>query len=488
MKTGRPPKGSGLVERLEASPGAKERAKVIIGTLQEELTVREACEQLGISEARFHQLRDRFLLGGMKGLEPRLGGRPRQGDPEAELRQMELEERITQLEKELKAAELRAQIALVMPHLLKEPGRSEKKDGPEKKGEGDGQEPKRRAEAAVRQRAVVFVQENGVTLPEGGSLLHLSAATLREWQRQEKRGALGPNLLGRPGYGCSRRTIRDIRDLFWEVGPEVSVEYLRERMWWVPRAIIERVIRACKREFKRGQLARLQMLWWEKAGRSWSCDWTDPEAPIDGAERKVFVLRDLASGKNLQSLPSSRQSALLATRILEHQFIIHGAPLVVKTDGGPEFKAVEFTELLKQYGVAHLMSPGHYPPYNGAIEAGIGSLKTHTWYEAARKGRVGYWTCDDVEAGRLKANETSRPWGPGGPSPDLMWMARNMVSDQERMTFNEVLAEKRAVYAKLIDKDGLTAKAIERLAIAKSLEKCGYLVITRRRVSLGVSS
>jgi transposase len=133
MKTGRPPKGGGLVERLDASPEAKERAKVVIGTLREELTVREACEQLGVSEARFHQLRDRFLLEGVKGLEPRLGGRPRQGDPEAEQRQLEFEERIAQLEKELKAAELRAQIALVMPHLLKEPGQAGKKAGPEKK-------------------------------------------------------------------------------------------------------------------------------------------------------------------------------------------------------------------------------------------------------------------------------------------------------------------------------------------------------------------
>jgi len=93
--------------------------------------------------------------------------------------------------------------------------------------------------------------------------------------------------------------------------------------------------------------------------------------------------------------------------------------------------ADQFKELLASYNVIHLMSPSYYPPYNGAIEAGIGSLKTHAFHVAAKKGRRGHWTCDDVQAGRLIANETSRPWGPKGPSPDQMWKNRNPISDEE---------------------------------------------------------
>jgi transposase InsO family protein len=248
------------------------------------------------------------------------------------------------------------------------------------------------------------------------------------------------------------------------------------------------VIRASKREFLRGRLARMQMLWWKEPGRAWTCDWTDPDAPIDGREGTVFAVRDLASGRNLQSLPALAQSGHLATRVLEHQFLRHGAPLLLKTDGGSEFKVEEIAALLARYGVTHLVSPGHYPQYNGAIEAGIGSLKTHTWYEAARRGRLGWWTCDDVEAGRLKANETSRPWGRGGPSPDEKWRSRRAIIAEERAAFQQVLAEKRAQYAKLIDRDGLTSREVERLAITRTLQACGYLVITRRGVSPRVSS
>jgi hypothetical protein len=132
MKTGRPPKGSGLVERMDGSEEAKRRAKAIISAMTEELTVREACEQLGVSEPRFFQLRDRFLMEGITGLEPRLGGRPRKEPPE-DAPMKALEARIARLELELKAAHLREEIALVLPRLSRGAEPLKKKGGKGKK-------------------------------------------------------------------------------------------------------------------------------------------------------------------------------------------------------------------------------------------------------------------------------------------------------------------------------------------------------------------
>lgn len=120
MKRGRPPKGSGLVDRVEGSDAARERARVILEVLGGDLAVAEACHKLGIGEARFHQLRERFLEEGVKGLEPRFGGRPAKVEREGQAQVRELEERVAQLEKELKAAEIKTRIALVMPHLIKD--------------------------------------------------------------------------------------------------------------------------------------------------------------------------------------------------------------------------------------------------------------------------------------------------------------------------------------------------------------------------------
>lgn len=119
MRTGRPSKGDELVERMDASEEAKMRARAILGNLRGELTIQAACKELGIGEPRFHQLRERFLAEGVKGLEPRPGGRPKKPEPERRVR--DLEERVRALEQELKASEIRTQIALVMPNLLKDP-------------------------------------------------------------------------------------------------------------------------------------------------------------------------------------------------------------------------------------------------------------------------------------------------------------------------------------------------------------------------------
>ena len=63
---------------------------------------------------------------------------------------------------------------------------------------------------------------------------------------------------------------------------------------------------------------------------------------------------------------------------------LHGPPLVVKSDNGSVFGAPAMETLLHDFGVLHLFSPPGTPSYNGAIEAGIGSLKARSEAHAAR--------------------------------------------------------------------------------------------------------
>jgi len=351
-----------------------------------------------------------------------------------------------------------------------------------------GQRPRREAENSVRYEVAEFAGEMaayGMATAQSCRLMYVAEPTLRSWMRKYEANELEPMNLGRPGYDCDSVTLRDIRGLAWMVGPQVSVAYITEQIDWVPRVVVEEVVRACKREMKRGRLSTLRTLEWNQAGRIWAIDWTDP-AVIDNRYKKVLVVRDLASGNILLSLPAEAQSAKLAKDALEYLFILHGAPLVLKSDNGSEFIEHDFENFLRDYGVVHLLSPAYYPQYNGAIEAGIGSLKTHTWYEAARHNRVGYWTCDDVEAGRLKANETSRPNGPRGPSPDRMWLNRTQIDVDEWDRFREVLSQEHAKMEKTADQSERDRKAEERQAITRALVKCGYVKITRRAVTTGI--
>lgn len=121
MGRGRPPLGPKLVEGLVGPDQTKERARVILQTVAGECTVEEACRRLGVQESQFHALRRQALQALMEGLSPRPRGRP-PSEPEG------LAERVAQLQEEnrrmrldLQLAQVRSEVALVMPHLLDRP-------------------------------------------------------------------------------------------------------------------------------------------------------------------------------------------------------------------------------------------------------------------------------------------------------------------------------------------------------------------------------
>ena len=106
-----------------------------------------------------------------------------------------------------------------------------------------------------------------------------------------------------------------------------------------------------------------------------------------------------------------------------------------------------------------------------------------------RRGHNGHWTADDVEAGRLKANETSRPWGWRGPSPDRKWAGRTEIGCDEWHLFRDTLAAERKRWI-VADrkKDRKQWEAEERMAITSALDLCGYLEIGHRTTMLKVAN
>ena len=119
MSRGRPPKGPQLVAGLDGPEEDKQRLQIILETIACERNVTEACEVLGIKEATFHKLRKQALEAALACLAPAPRGLPRreQGLPPPHIR--ELEQEIQDLKIDLRAAQIREEIALLMPHLLK---------------------------------------------------------------------------------------------------------------------------------------------------------------------------------------------------------------------------------------------------------------------------------------------------------------------------------------------------------------------------------
>lgn len=120
MARGRKALGPRKALRMEGSDEAKRRLRVILETIAGRWTVADACRELGISEARFHQLRDGALKGALEALEPGPVGRPPQeGGRKEDERLLALEEEVKELRIDLRASQIREEIAAVMPHLLK---------------------------------------------------------------------------------------------------------------------------------------------------------------------------------------------------------------------------------------------------------------------------------------------------------------------------------------------------------------------------------
>jgi len=211
--------------------------------------------------------------------------------------------------------------------------------------------------------------------------------------------------------------------------------------------------------------------------------------PIEVDLRHILATRDLASYMQLSLLAARRANAMTAIGALEHLFVIHGPPLVAKADNGSPFISDDLDSLLRRWEVTLLLSPCYWPQYNGSVEAGFGSAKTRIHIEAARHGRIDHWLLDDVETACQLGNCTGRPWGAGGPTPQEAWDRRPTITPQQRQAFRQaVLHNEKIVRIELGfgPDEELKRRAratVAREAISRALRDCGYLRVTRRRIT-----
>ncbi len=330
--------------------------------------------------------------------------------------------------------------------------------------------------------------------------LRLTPRTLRDWCQQAEKRERAPILragprfsilpLGRPVLRSSRDDRNAVIALLDELGPRLGVPTLRVCFPHMPPAELTDLLMRYRRVWRKRYHQSLQVLHWPVAGAVWAMDFTQAPHPIDGLYPYLFAVRDLASGQQLLWLPLRTATALETIPTLEPLFLEHGAPLVLKTDNGSPFLAGEVLAFLAAWGVEQLFSPPRMPRYNGAIEAGIGSLKTRTEQQATRHGHPTRWTGDDAEAARAQANATARPHGDSGPTPEEAWTTRRPLSAAERALFRAAVDQHRQTarvqggWPEGACLDNHEARALDRQAIPRALVEHGFLLFSRRRIPL----
>jgi transposase InsO family protein len=363
---------------------------------------------------------------------------------------------------------------------------------PRERGPWWQQEPRQR-EQQVRAEAVAWAQWSrclGWLAGEAARLLHVAARTLRQWIHDLGRrlpAAFVPR--GRPALRSSREQREDVLEVLDELGPGVGLPSLRDCFPHMARAELADLLRRYRRWWQRRHPQTQAVLHWTQAGTVWAMDFTEAPTPIDGRYASVLAVRDLASGQQLLARPVSDLTAATVRPALASLCAEHGAPLVLKMDNGSAFRAGVTQDFLETAGVIALYSPPYMPRYNGAIEAGIGSLKSRAERWAAHRGRPGQWTWDDVQAAQDEANATARPHGALGPTPQQAWAARRHVGATERESFRQAVAAQRGAgstppSAPLWSQPEQVRE--DREAVRCALEACGYLLFSRRRITLPI--
>ena len=352
------------------------------------------------------------------------------------------------------------------------------------------QRPKRQAEASARRQALKiarWISAHGGKLDEAARLVGVSPRTLRCWRRSRKDWRSGPRMRGRGVRRLDFQTRTRILELLKLLGPRVGMPTLRPLVPDVPRSALRDMLH----RFRDVQLyfedRRNYVLEWTRPGAVWAMDHKDRlTAPIDGRYPHALAQRDLGANHQIDWLPVDSKEAEETDRALEARYRELGPPLVQKADGG--FTAKSTRELVKRWGVFLLLSPPHLPNYNGSIEAGICSMTARTDHHAARSGRPGEWSCEDLEAARLEANETARPRGCNGPTPDELWANRVPISQQERDSFKAAVEKSRSFWWRLVvghktreevtqaEEDDIMRKSISSALVAQR-----YLLEWRRR-------
>jgi transposase InsO family protein len=341
---------------------------------------------------------------------------------------------------------------------------------------------------AVRRHAAFVANhlaQAGRTLQRTAQRLRITSRTLRRWRHDDR---LTPRLFGRPAPPSSREQRNAVIGYLDEFGPGVGLRQLRMDFPMMCRAELDDLLRRYRRVWRKRHRQPLNVLNWTTAGTVWAMDFAEAPQVIDGLSKYVLAVRDLASGRQLLWQPVREPTAEAAAESLAGLLVRHGPPLILKSDNGSVFGAPAIETLLRDFAVLPLFSPPGTPSYNGAIEAGIGSLKVRSEAHAARHGRPGCWTFDDVAAARLEANATARPRGRHGHTPDEAWAVRPSIAPDDRVSFVRSVEDHRcrARIELNVPSDGpwpaMTQRQVDRVAIRRALVEHGVLTFSRRLI------
>lgn len=275
-------------------------------------------------------------------------------------------------------------------------------------------------------------------------VLQITPAALTRWrQRQSREGAVTGGR-GRPQTvpAAARQRIRACYEVhFGQWGPRILREWCRrEGLGEWCAATIDQIIGDLKepdarpKAKRRYEVTRSDVMWSEDGAGFRRCR----------RKRELVVAQDEHArykvGHRLVAGPAQEHDVVT---YLEAAFAKHGAPLVMKHDGGKIFHGEQMQALLDKWQVLDLTGPAYWPPYNGKKERSIRDIKSYE--RAMRRHGVGRTLSERLDTTIKDLNDDRpRPMLGGrtareaydagrGPLPDRAELRKEVELEQKRL-------------------------------------------------------
>jgi transposase InsO family protein len=246
-----------------------------------------------------------------------------------------------------------------------------------------------RSPEPLRRRFLSQGREEGWPVKMMAETLGITLMSLKRWMKRHEQMAATQAVRGRPEVipPHARWKLRQCYLAHYgQWGPSVLRCWaIREGLGTWSTGAIARVIAdlkpapAEKRQSPRKYEVAAPMVMWSEDGTA---------IRDRSRKRELLVLQDeCARHKTNWRLAYGAAQASDVLGYLREAFEQHGAPLVLKHDGGSIFHDTDVKALLDQYGVVELTSPPGYPPFNGKKERSMRDIKS--FERALRQNGVG---------------------------------------------------------------------------------------------------
>jgi transposase InsO family protein len=187
-----------------------------------------------------------------------------------------------------------------------------------------------------------------------------------------------------------------------------------------------------------------------------------------GRKKELLVLQDECSRYKInRRLVSGPADALDVADYLKEAFDRHGAPLVLKHDGGSIFHDEKVKNLLKEHDVVELTSPPYYPPFNGKKERSMRDIKSYE--RALRKHGKGASLFERIDITMHDLNdERPRPVLGGRTAKEVFEQDRIPLPNRKRF---QMELETRQIELEAMAGSRKEIKAARRKAVIEILSR-----------------